>query len=179
VHSSTLWTTLVGMHSDGLKRFVSLNCLFPQSHATQESVHYRTLPSENVAPMGESYNGRLPPPPPPLPPKDHPYTPPNYDRLESQPSQSTISTSQLTHMTAVERSNALRVARTEPYLQVSPLLIHRASSLTSPISQVYVRTFIEVGSWFVVVNILLTVKTRYDTIDEHGIWRGAAMIVSP
>ena len=112
------------MHSDGLKRFVSLDCLFPNSHATQESVHYRTLPSENVAPMGESYIGGLPCPPP-LPPKDHPYTPPNYDRLESQPSQSTISTSQLTHMTAIERSNALRVARTEPYLQVSLLPIHR------------------------------------------------------
>jgi hypothetical protein len=86
--------------------------------------------------MGESYTGGLPsPPPPPLPPKDHLYTPPNYDSLESQPSQSTISTSRLTHMTAVERSKALRVARTEPYLQVSPLLIHRALSLTSPISK--------------------------------------------
>ena len=96
--------------------------------------------------MGECYIGGLPsPPPPPLPPKDHLYTSPNYDSLESQLSQSSISTSRLTHMTAVERSKALRVARTEPYLQVSTLLIHRALSLTSPISKVYVRTFIEVG----------------------------------
>ena len=97
----------------------------------QESALYRNLPIENVAPMGESYIGS----PPPLPPKDYLYTSPNYDRLESQPSQSTISTSQLTHMTAVERSNALRVARTEPYLQVSPLLIHGALLLTPPTSK--------------------------------------------
>ena len=89
-------------------------------------------PIQYATPMGESYTGGLPsPPPPPLPPKDHLYTSPNYDSLESQPSQPTIST--LTHMTAVERSKALRVPRTEPFLQVSPLLIHRALSLTSPI----------------------------------------------
>lgn len=50
---------------------------------------------------------------------------------------------QLTHMTAVERSQSLRVARMDPYLQLmaGPLL-------------------------------------RYDTVDERGVWRGAAMIVS-
>jgi hypothetical protein len=107
---------------------------FPRLKFTQESALYRNLPIENVAPIGESYIGGLPfSSPPPLPPKDHLYTSSNYDKLESQPSQSTISTSRLTHMTAVERSKALRVARTEPYLQVSPLLIHRALSLTSPI----------------------------------------------
>jgi hypothetical protein len=160
------------MHSDGLKKCLFLITVYvPHLIFTQESAHYRTLPIENVEPMVESA-------PPPLPPKDHLYTP-NYDTLESQPSQPTISASQLTHMSAIERSKALRIARTEPYLQVSPLPIHRALSLTSPISKVYVRTFIEVGSWFIVVNILLTAKTRYDTIDEHGIWRGAAMIVSP
>ena len=124
--------------------------------------------------MGESYLGG----PPPLPPKDHLYNPPNYDGLESQLSQSSISTSRLTHMTAVERSKALRVARTEPYLQVSPLLVHRIVAHIAYF-KVYVRTFIEVGLWFIVMNIILTAKTRYDTIDEHGIWRGAAMIVSP
>jgi hypothetical protein len=118
----TLWTALVGMRSDGLKRFVfSLDhCSFPHLISTQELAQYRTLPTENVAPMGESYMGG----PPPLPPKDHLCDPANYVGLESQPSPSTISTSRLTHMTAVERSKALRVARTEPYLQVSPLLIH-------------------------------------------------------
>ena len=122
------------MHSDGLRGFV-----FILGHHscpilivfTQESTLYRNLPSENVAPMGESYIGG----PPPLPPKDHLHNPPNYDGLELQPSQSTISTSRLKHMTAVERSKALRVARTEPYLQVSPFLIHPALSLISPISK--------------------------------------------
>jgi hypothetical protein len=90
-----------------------------------------------------------------------------------------ISTSQFTHMTAAERSKALLFVKTEPYLQVSPLLIHRASSFTSPTSKVYLRTFIEVGSCFIVMNnTLLTAKSRYDTIDEQGIWRGAVMIVS-
>jgi len=95
----------------------SLSSLF-----AQESTRYR---SEN---LGESYIGSVPssPPLPPLP-KDTP--PPNYDRLQSQPSQSTISASQLAHMTAVERSEVLRVARTEPYLQVSPVLVHRVLSL--------------------------------------------------
>jgi hypothetical protein len=149
------------MHSDGLKEFVfSLDdhCSFPHLIFAQESALYRNLPTENVAPMDESYMGG----PPPLPPKDHLYNPPNYDGLESQLSQSTISTSQLTHMTAVERSKALRVARTEPYLQVSPFVIHRIVAHIA-YSKVYVRTFIEVGPCFIVLNIQYLLQ-RPDTI---------------
>ncbi|KAF8803514.1 hypothetical protein BYT27DRAFT_7225881 [Phlegmacium glaucopus] len=114
-----------------------------QRRAEKESAaHYRT---QDVVPMDESYIGGLPrsPPPPALPPKDYPYKPSNYDRLQLQPSQPTITTPQLTHMTAVERSEALRVPRMEPHLQFmcGPLL-------------------------------------KYDTVDEHGIWHGAAMIVT-
>jgi len=68
--------------------------------------------------MDESFIGgfRTQPPsfagPPPLPPKDFIYNAPHKHI------QSTISTSQLTHMSAVERSQTLRVARMEPHLQV-------------------------------------------------------------
>lgn len=57
--------------------------------------------------------------------------------------QPTVTTKELTKMSAVERSRLLRVARMEPHLQFmcGPLL-------------------------------------RFDTIDEHGIWHGAAMIVT-
>ncbi|KAJ3487415.1 hypothetical protein NLJ89_g11716 [Agrocybe chaxingu] len=103
------------------------------------------LAHDDVGPMEESFIGGYrhhPPPsplPPALPPKDFPYTHPPHP----QPSQTTISTSRLTHMTAVERSQTLRVARMDPHLQFmcGPLL-------------------------------------KYDTIDEHGIWHGAALIVS-
>ncbi|KAF8061567.1 hypothetical protein FPV67DRAFT_1563868 [Lyophyllum atratum] len=59
------------------------------------------------------------PPPPPsplppaLPPKDEVYTQPGYH----YPTQSTITSSQLTHLSAVERSQTLRVARMYPHLQ--------------------------------------------------------------
>ncbi|KAF9566336.1 hypothetical protein CPC08DRAFT_628649 [Agrocybe pediades] len=57
--------------------------------------------------------------------------------------QSTVSIAELTHLSAVERSQMLRVARMDPHLQFmcGPLL-------------------------------------KYDNIDEHGIWHGAALIVT-
>ncbi|KAG6874079.1 hypothetical protein C0995_006936 [Termitomyces sp. Mi166 len=150
--------------------------------------------AEDIAPLHEEFIGGFqvplvpshpypnsvqPPPspiPPPLPPKDAIYTQPGYQpgfyqfqtqqppHLEPQPglpppqhpgyqyqpgyhyqpgAQSTITPSQLTHLSAVERSQALRIARMNPHLQfmVGPLL-------------------------------------RYDTVDEFGIWHGAAMIVT-
>ena len=59
-----------------------------------------------------------------------------------------ISISQFTQLTAVERSNALLFVKTEPYLQVSPFT--HLSSIVAHVAyfKVYVRTFIEVGSWF-------------------------------
>ncbi|PPQ73897.1 hypothetical protein CVT26_011729, partial [Gymnopilus dilepis] len=102
-------------------------------------------PGEDVMPMDESFIGgfRHPPPPPSprppaVPPKD---LPPHL--YSARPSQSTISTAQLTQMSAVERSHVLRVARMDPHLQFmcGPLL-------------------------------------KYDTIDEHGIWHGAALIIT-
>jgi len=111
------------MHSDVQKRFY-LNIL-SLIYCLISSAQDRYLPSEDVAPMYERHIGGLPPSPPPpaLPPKDYPYNLSNYDRLQIQPSQSAITTSQLIHMTAVERSEALRVARMEPHLQVSPLYL--------------------------------------------------------
>lgn len=52
-------------------------------------------------------------------------------------------TYQLAHLSAVERSQNLRVARMNPHLQfmAGPLL-------------------------------------RYDTVDQNGVWHGAAMVVS-
>ncbi|KAF8911126.1 hypothetical protein CPB84DRAFT_1672473 [Gymnopilus junonius] len=96
--------------------------------------------------MEESFIGgfrhQLPPPsprPPAVPPKDLPH----HLYQSSRPSQSTISTAQLTQLTAVERSQVLRVARMDPHLQFmcGPLL-------------------------------------KYDTTDEHGIWHGAALIIT-
>lgn len=55
--------------------------------------------------------------PPPLPPKDYVYHAPQH-QYQQQPHQSTISTSQLAQMSAVERSQTLRIARMDPHLQV-------------------------------------------------------------
>ncbi|KIM49433.1 hypothetical protein M413DRAFT_438618 [Hebeloma cylindrosporum] len=120
-----------------------------QRRAQKENEAYRRSaafsgPVEDVGPMDESFIGGFrnqPPPsplPPPLPPKDFPHY-----AVPQQHHQSTISTSQLAHMSAVERSQTLRVARMEPHLQFmcGPLL-------------------------------------KYDTIDDHGIWHGAALIVT-
>ncbi|RDB24282.1 hypothetical protein Hypma_008733 [Hypsizygus marmoreus] len=109
---------------------------------------YQYQQSEDLSPMHEEFiggfhvNQRPPSPlPPALPPKDFPYTQPSYH--VQQPTQSTITSSQLSHMTAIERSQTLRVARMNPHLQfmVGPLL-------------------------------------RYDTVDEHGIWHGSALVVT-
>ncbi|GLB35393.1 hypothetical protein LshimejAT787_0209580 [Lyophyllum shimeji] len=129
--------------------------------------------AEDISPMHENFIGgfhvgqpqrsRPPSPlPPPPPPKDHiqpgyhPQQPsyhapqPNYISQSAgyqytipHPTQPTITSNQLTHLSAVERSQTLRVARMHPHLQfmVGPLL-------------------------------------RYDTVDEYGIWHGAAMIVT-
>ena len=97
------------------------------------------VPVEDVAPMDEAFIGgfkniRAPSPlPPALPPKDYPYAPSRHDhRLhhapqpaqQHQPATSApgvVSPSQLAHMSAVERSQALRVPRMDPHLQVRPL----------------------------------------------------------
>lgn len=79
--------------------------------------------TEEISPMHENFIGGFypgqPPPspaPPALPPKDYLYAQPGYH--VQQPTQSTITSSQLSHMTAVERSQTLRVARMNPHLQV-------------------------------------------------------------
>lgn len=116
--------------------------------------------------MAEPFVGgfNVPPPspnpsiaPPPPPPKDPSWLKPgvripsgaNASWSEISRTESTASgapnslNSMFANMSAVERSNNLRVARMNPYLQfmAGPLL-------------------------------------RYDTVDERGVWRGAAMIVS-
>lgn len=64
--------------------------------------------------------GRAPSPAPPaLPPKDDMYNRPGY-HIGSRIHPS-ISSSQLTSMSAVERSKTLRIARMEPHLQVCVL----------------------------------------------------------
>ncbi|KAG6919956.1 hypothetical protein DXG01_013305 [Tephrocybe rancida] len=150
--------------------------------------------AENISPMHEQFIGgfqvsprppAIPPPPhypqpppsplpPAPPPKDQVYTHPGYQpgyhQIQTQlppyhapqpsfpgpstayqhdqehrypPTQSTITPAQLTQLSAVQRSQTLRIARMSPHLQfmVGPLL-------------------------------------RYDTVDEFGIWHGAAMIVT-
>ncbi|KDR81789.1 hypothetical protein GALMADRAFT_239986 [Galerina marginata CBS 339.88] len=106
------------------------------------------VPVEELGPMDESFIGGFktqPPPsprPPVPPPKDFP-APVNAQLYQTQNSRSTISTAQLAHMSAVERSQILRVVRMDPHLQFmcGPLL-------------------------------------RYDTTDEHGIWHGAALVIT-
>uniref|UniRef100_A0A0W0F8X0 PhoD-like phosphatase domain-containing protein n=1 Tax=Moniliophthora roreri TaxID=221103 RepID=A0A0W0F8X0_MONRR len=106
----------------------------------------RFYPVEQVTPMDESFIGgfhpQMPPPspvPPALPPKDGL----SYDRPGYRQTQPSISASELTKMSAIERSKTLRIARMNPHLQfmVGPLL-------------------------------------RYDTVDDNGIWHGAALIVT-
>jgi len=65
------------------------------------------------------------PRPPALPPKDFPYSLHHQHANVPHSLQPTISPSQLTHLTAVERSQTLRVARMEPHLQVfSPRFVY-------------------------------------------------------
>ncbi|KAL0947072.1 hypothetical protein HGRIS_013213 [Hohenbuehelia grisea] len=109
----------------------------------------RVAPGEQLAPMDERFIGGFhsgvppSPAPPAVPPKDYGF--PRHGQQISEPSFPTaeISPRKLATMTAVERSQILRVARMEPHLQfmVGPLL-------------------------------------RYDTVDEQGVWRGAALIVT-
>ncbi|KAF9069811.1 hypothetical protein BDP27DRAFT_1324632 [Rhodocollybia butyracea] len=88
----------------------------------------RFTPVEQVRPMDEQFIGGfgfLPPPSsPPTPlPKDAIYTDPAF-HLVTTTSQISMSSSQLSQLTPVERSHALRVARMSPHLQfmVGPLL---------------------------------------------------------
>ncbi len=79
----------------------------------------RFLPVEQITPMDENFIGgfhphvpsRAPSPAPPLPPKDRI----NY----AERPQPTVTPTQLTQMSAIERSRTLRVARMNPHLQVS------------------------------------------------------------
>ena len=100
--------------------------------------HYAP-PVEDVAPMEESFIGGFrhqqqpsSPRPPPLPPKDYPPYHQHGAQVSSSlpvPGPPTISTSQLTHMSAIERSKTQRVARMDPHLQVCVmchLVVHRA-----------------------------------------------------
>ncbi|KAI0060801.1 hypothetical protein BV25DRAFT_1917361 [Artomyces pyxidatus] len=128
----------------------------------------RYQPVEQILPMDENFIGGFnvsappSPIPPPLPPKDDIGAPPLLPQHDHQfqdgyrfsppspvvqgsrqPSLASYDASQLTHMSAVERSQNLRMARMNPYLQFmcGPLL-------------------------------------RYDTVDEQGVWHGAAMVVT-
>ncbi|TFY74486.1 hypothetical protein EWM64_g9525 [Hericium alpestre] len=141
----------------------------PRYSAAQRGPDGRYQPVEQVYPLDEGFVGGFKPPPPssvppPVPEKDNmgvpsslrpsrgKRTPSNYtvpppevrdDGVSRQTSLSSYSTSQLTQMSAVERSHNLRVARMNPQLQFmcGPLL-------------------------------------RYDTVDEEGVWNGAALIVT-
>lgn len=120
--------------------------LLPQENEAYRRSAAFSGPIEDVGPMEESFIGgfRTQPPssphPPPLPPKDYTYHAPQH-----QHHQSTISTSQLAHLSAVERSQTLRVARMEPHLQVySP---HSAYSIYL-IFAVYVWSSSKVGPTF-------------------------------
>ncbi|KAJ7470605.1 hypothetical protein FB451DRAFT_1340055 [Mycena latifolia] len=86
------------------------------------------LPVEGLTPMDENFIGGFHPhlrsstPAPPLPPKDAIYTQPGYHF--GQTTKSSFTSSHLTTMSAVERSEALRIPRMNPHLQfmVGPLL---------------------------------------------------------
>ncbi|KAJ3985530.1 hypothetical protein F5890DRAFT_1572885 [Lentinula detonsa] len=83
---------------------------------------------QQVRPIDEQFiGGFLPPPspvPPPLPVKDEIYTDPSFHLPSGVSSQKSISSSQLSRLSAVERSKTLRVARMDPHLMfmVGPLL---------------------------------------------------------
>ncbi|KAJ7905339.1 hypothetical protein B0H14DRAFT_3078826 [Mycena olivaceomarginata] len=86
------------------------------------------LPVETVAPMDESFIGGFhphlrpgTPGPPPPPPKDAIYSQGYFGQTTTK---SSITSSHLTTMSAVERSQALRIPRMHPHLQfmVGPLL---------------------------------------------------------
>ncbi|KAL1680859.1 hypothetical protein EV122DRAFT_206983 [Schizophyllum commune] len=90
---------------------------------TQRGMDGRFTPVEQITPMDESFIGGFHPhvpAGPPVPSKD------GYRQRAASDSrtQTSIASSQLTHMSAVERSKVLRVARMEPHLQfmVGPLL---------------------------------------------------------
>lgn len=157
--------------------FINLDTHILQTQDEEHSIPRRGpdgrfKPVEQVYPLQESFIGGFRPPPspvpshraepPPLPPKDDAWPQSDTAVSNGHPVDSVASTStqtasfqtvgtnsyyltsqHLVHMSAVERSEALRVARMQPYLQfmAGPML-------------------------------------RYDTIDEQGVWRGAAMIVS-
>ncbi|KAH9857680.1 hypothetical protein C2E23DRAFT_286396 [Lenzites betulinus] len=125
----------------------------------------RFQPVEEIGPMAEPFVGgfNLPPPSPnpsvgpPPPPKDPSWlkagvripSAGNASWSEISRTESTVSGANnplhtmFANMSAVERSNNLRVARMNPYLQfmAGPLL-------------------------------------RYDTVNDRGVWRGAAMVVT-
>ncbi|KAJ3991526.1 hypothetical protein F5050DRAFT_1802118 [Lentinula boryana] len=83
---------------------------------------------QQVRPIDEQFIGGFLPPsspvPPPLPVKDEIYTDPSFHLPSGVSSQKSISSSQLSRLSAVERSKTLRVARMDPHLMfmVGPLL---------------------------------------------------------
>lgn len=149
---------------------------------------YYPGPVETVGPMDESFIGgfKQPPPsprPPTVPPKEHHYF--NGAHMpqaahytpSTQSSSLTVSTSQLSGMSAVERSQVLRIARMEPHLQVC--WFHSKSLFQLIISyQFMCGPLLKSVSLLFHKAITLIKPHRYDTTDEHGIWHGAALIVS-
>lgn len=121
------------------------------------------MPVEGIAPIDEQFIGGFnpllrpsTPGAPPLPPKDAIYRQPGYQF--GQTTKSSITSSHLTTLSAVERSQALRIPRMDPHLQVCLvflMLVHKLRSFK-----------------FMVGPLL-----RYDTV-ENGVWYGAVMIVS-
>jgi hypothetical protein len=140
------WTTRAGTHSAEHKRSVA-HLLFASAYpnAPQENEAYNReyrrsgihQPVEDVGPMDEAFiggfrNHQPPSPRPPAPPpKDYPYTAPHDHRPPAHaaapsefpnaaypPQIQPASRAQLAHMSAIERSQALRVPRMQPHLQV-------------------------------------------------------------
>lgn len=134
------WITSAGMLIGVLKKQVFLRTF---SYADDRPISYRQeeeyftsprrgadgrfTPVEQVRPIDEQFiGGFLPPPspgPPPLPAKDDVYNDPTFRLPDEIKSQKSISSSQLSRLSAVERSRILRVARMEPHLMVS-MYIH-------------------------------------------------------
>lgn len=140
----TQWITRDGMLFVALNEYIPfIFYLYSLSLFAQESENFespqrgpdgRYLPVEQITPMDESFIGgfhphipsRAPSPAPPLPPKDR--IQPGFN--SSQGSQLTMSSSEMTHLSAIERSKLLRVARMNPHLQVyrtksSPFCAHK------------------------------------------------------